>query len=92
MCSNKTTPFSTPLEFDVKKGRLYSNTGTNKKSKTRVDRIYVPSTTIDQIISTLFHETEKTGHKIVEFHIFKDVDNGHGSWAFKNHFFRMGTM
>ena len=72
------------FRYRCPKRRLYSNTGTNKKSKTRIDRIYVPSTIIDQIKSTLFHETEKIRHKIVEVQVFKGIENGPGSWAFKN--------
>ena len=63
--------------------RLYSNTH-KKSSKSRIDRIYVPSTLIDQVKNTLFHETETKGHKIVEAQIFKDVENGPGTFCFKN--------
>ena len=80
------------FRYRCPKRRLYSNTGTNKKSKTRIDRIYVPSTIIDQIKSTLLHETEKTGHKVVEVQVFKGVENGLSFNEFsKIHFFKMGT-
>ena len=80
------------FRYRCPKRRLYSNTGTNKKSKTRIDRIYVPSTIIDQIKSTLFHETEKIGHKVVEVQVFKGVENGPGSWAFKNALLQDGAI
>ena len=65
------------------KRRLYSNTH-KKNIKTRIDRIYVPSTIIDQIKTTLFHETETKGHRVVEAQVFKDIENGPGNWCFKN--------
>ena len=72
------------FRFKCPKRRLYSNTH-KSTSKTRIDRIYAPSTLINQIKTTLFHEPGvRDGHKIVEARMFKDIENGPGEWVFKN--------
>ena len=54
------------FRFKCPKRRLYSSTHTGT-SKTRIDRIYVPSTLINQIKTTLFHKPGvRDGHRIVE--------------------------
>ena len=64
--------------------RQYSFTATDKKTRSRIDRIYVPVDVAGKIRSTIFETTDLSDHKIVRLKMWKNIYKGPGQWVFNN--------
>ena len=64
--------------------RQYTFTATDKKSRSRIDRIYVPIDVIGKIRSTTFETSDLSDHKIVRLKMWKNIYKGPGQWVFNN--------
>ena len=65
--------------------RLYSYLSKiNKKSKSRIDRIYISANLSGKIISSQFIPNRASDHKIIKVKYAMEGDKGPGSWIFNN--------
>jgi hypothetical protein len=65
--------------------RLYSYISkSNKKVKSRIDRIYISSNLSGRIVSSQFIPNRASDHKIVKVKFAMEADKGPGMWIFNN--------
>ena len=65
--------------------RLYTySSKSNKKSRSRIDRVYISSSMAGRVISSVFTTNVLSDHKIVKVKIAKSVDKGPGMWIFND--------
>ena len=61
--------------------RRYSYVAKNKKSKSRIDRIYISGSEAGKVLKQNFKETPWDDHKIVVVELSQSMDRGPGQWA-----------
>ena len=66
------------------KRRLYTYYHTDRKSKSRIDRIYIDVELSSRVEATNFEFTKLSDHKVVRLRIGNNVERGPGSWIFNN--------
>jgi len=66
------------------KRRIYTYSHTDKKSKSRLDRIYVSADMATKVDATNFDTSCFSDHKIVRVRIANSILRGPGSWIFNN--------
>ena len=63
---------------------IYTYSHTDKKSKSRLDRIYVTADLATKVEATNFDVSCFSDHKIVRVRIANEIERGNGSWIFNN--------
>jgi exonuclease III len=63
---------------------LYTYTHTDKKAKSRLDRMYVSTDLASKIEASHFDTSCFSDHKIVRVRVANKVERGFGSWIFNN--------
>ena len=63
---------------------IYTYSHTDRKSKSRLDRIYVSADMATKVEATNFDTSCYSDHKIVRFRMASQVVRGPGSWIFNN--------
>ena len=91
---NLATPYFTELQertgiidsfrLTNPKRRLYTYYHTDRRSKSRIDRIYLNVELSSRVEATNFEYTSLSDHKIVRLRIGNNVERGPGSWIFNN--------
>ena len=61
--------------------RRYSYVAKNKKSKSRIDRIYISGSEAGKVLKQNFKETPWDDHKIVVVELSQSIERGPGQWA-----------
>jgi len=62
----------------------YSYTHTNRKSLSRIDRIFVPASKVNKIERHKFESTQFSDHKLIHLKMADDIDMGEGHWVFND--------
>ena len=91
---NLATPFFIELQEKIgiidsfritnPKRRLYTYYHTDRKSKSRIDRIYIDTEMSLRVEATHFEFTNLSDHKVVRLRVGNNVERGPGSWIFNN--------
>ena len=63
---------------------MYTYTHTDKKSKSRLDRMYISTDLASKVEASNFETSCFSDHKIVTIRIANKVERGFGSWIFNN--------
>ena len=66
------------------KRRLYTYHHTDRKTKSRIDRIYIDVDLSARVEATNFEFTNLSDHKVLRLRIGNNVERGPGSWVFNN--------
>ena len=61
--------------------RRYSYVAKNKRSKSRIDKIYISGSKAGKVLKQSFKETPWDDHKIVSVELCQSIDRGPGQWA-----------
>ena len=64
--------------------RAYSYTHTNRKSRSRIDRIFIPVSQAHKIERLNFEASQYSDHKLIYLKMADDIEMGEGHWVFNN--------
>ena len=62
----------------------YSYTHTNKVSRSRIDRIFVPTSITSRLVKHTFEASQFSDHKTIRLKIAASIEMGEGQWVFND--------